>query len=53
VIKRGPCRFRWCASRAPGQSGKIYQKDLGPATRRLAAALSEYNPDASWKKVEE
>jgi hypothetical protein len=34
-------------------SGKIYQKDLGPATRKLAAAMTVYNPDASWKIVEE
>lgn len=34
-------------------SGKIYQKDLGPATSKLAKAMTEYNPDASWKRVEE
>jgi hypothetical protein len=35
------------------QSGKIYQKNLGPATSKLAVAMTEYNPDRSWKKVEE
>jgi hypothetical protein len=35
------------------QSGKIYQRDLGPATPKRAAAMTEYNPDASWKGVEE
>jgi hypothetical protein len=34
-------------------SGKVYQKDLGPPTPRLAAAMTEYNPDASWKNVME
>lgn len=33
------------------QSGMIYQKDLGRATAKLGAAMTEYNPDASWKKV--
>jgi hypothetical protein len=35
------------------QSGKIYQRDLGPATPKRAAAMTEYNPDASWKGVAE
>ena len=34
-------------------SGKIYQKDLGPATQKVAAAMAEYNPDASWKKLDD
>lgn len=35
------------------QSGKIFQKDLGPATAKLAVAMTEYNPDSTWKQVEE
>jgi hypothetical protein len=34
-------------------SGKIYQKNLGPATSKVAPAMTAYNPDASWKHVEE
>jgi hypothetical protein len=33
------------------QTGKIYQKDLGAKTTKLAAAMTEYNPDATWKQV--
>jgi hypothetical protein len=32
--------------------GKIYQKNLGPDTSRIASALTEYNPDQSWELVE-
>ncbi len=32
--------------------GRIYQKDLGPKTREIAAAMKEFNPDPSWKRVE-
>jgi hypothetical protein len=35
------------------QSGKIYQKDLGADTEKLAAAMSEFNPDSSWKLVQD
>lgn len=31
--------------------GDVYEKDLGPQTATLAAAVSEYNPDSSWSKV--
>jgi len=34
-------------------SGKIYERDLGPATATVAAAMAEYNPDARWKNVDE
>jgi hypothetical protein len=30
------------------QQGRVFQKDLGPKTARLAPAMKEYNPDASW-----
>lgn len=31
--------------------GDVYEKDLGPATARLAPAMSDYNPDATWALV--
>jgi hypothetical protein len=33
------------------QSGQVYQKDLGRATAKVGAAMTEYNPDATWKKA--
>jgi hypothetical protein len=33
------------------QQGRVYQKNLGPATSKLASAMTEYNPDPSWKLV--
>jgi Protein of unknown function (DUF2950) len=33
------------------QNGVVYQKDLGDKTTDLAEAMTEYNPDKSWKKV--
>jgi hypothetical protein len=35
------------------QQGRVYQKNLGPDTDRIAAAMAEYNPDPSWKRVDE
>lgn len=35
------------------QAGTIYQKDLGEETAKLAAAMAAFNPDPSWKKVED
>jgi len=35
------------------QNGVIYQKDLGKTTAEAAAAMTEFNPDKSWKAVEE
>jgi hypothetical protein len=35
------------------QQGRVYQKNLGPKTTKLAAAITEYDPDPSWKLVEE
>jgi hypothetical protein len=35
------------------QEGVVYQKDLGRNTARKAVAMKEYDPDSSWKKVEE
>lgn len=34
------------------QQGRVYQKNLGPDTLRLAPAITEYDPDSSWKLVE-
>jgi hypothetical protein len=35
-----------------GESGIVYQKDLGPNTAALGAAMTQYNPDSTWKVVE-
>lgn len=35
------------------QEGVVYQKDLGRNTAKAAAAMKEFDPDKSWKKVEE
>jgi Protein of unknown function (DUF2950) len=34
------------------QSGTVYEKDLGPNTTKLARAMTAYNPDSTWHKVE-
>jgi hypothetical protein len=33
-------------------SGTIYEKDLGPNTTNLAQAMTVYEPDSTWHKVE-
>ncbi len=33
------------------QDGTVYQKDLGTDTVTLAKAITEFNPDSTWKKV--
>jgi len=35
------------------QQGRLYQKNLGPKTAQIAASMTEYNPDPSWKLVSE
>jgi Protein of unknown function (DUF2950) len=35
------------------KSGAIYQKDLGPNSTKLARAMTVYDPDSTWHKVEE
>ena len=35
------------------QDGIVYQKDLGPETESIASAMTEYNPDATWDRVDE
>jgi hypothetical protein len=32
--------------------GVVYEKDLGPETAQLAVAVTVFDPDKSWKKVE-
>jgi len=34
------------------KSGTIYEKDLGPGTTKLAQAMTAYDPDSTWHKVE-
>lgn len=34
------------------QDGSVRQKDLGPGTAHLAAAISEYNPTPGWTRSE-
>ncbi len=31
------------------QQGRVYQKDLGPATSRVGHKMSAYDPDSSWR----
>jgi hypothetical protein len=31
------------------QQGRVYQKDLGPKTDRLAQSMTVYDPDSSWR----
>jgi len=33
------------------QHGIVYQKDLGEKTSELAGAITEYDPDSTWKRV--
>ncbi len=35
-----------------GPDGIVYEKNLGPKTEELAAAITEYNPDKTWKVSE-
>ncbi len=35
------------------QQGRVYQKNLGPETDKLAAAMTVYNPDTTWELVQE
>jgi DUF2950 family protein len=32
--------------------GIVYEKDLGPASAKIAERMTAYNPDSSWHKVE-
>jgi len=35
------------------QRGRVYQKNLGPKTAEIARGMTAYDPDLSWKLVEE
>lgn len=35
------------------QQGKVYQKNLGPNTMKIAHAMKSYNPDKTWTPVKE
>ena len=30
------------------QQGRVYQRNLGPKTEKLASAMKAYDPDSSW-----
>jgi len=34
------------------QDGIVYEKDLGPDTQNLGAAMTEYNPDSTWSRAD-
>jgi hypothetical protein len=34
------------------KSGTIFEKDLGPDTTQLATAMTTYDPDSTWRKVD-
>ena len=33
--------------------GIVYQKDLGPDTAEIAAAIERYNPDKTWYRTDD
>lgn len=33
--------------------GIVYQKDLGPDTAKIAAAMERYNPDKTWNRTDD
>jgi hypothetical protein len=35
------------------QKGRVYQKDLGPATAKIARKMSAYDPDPTWEVARE
>jgi Protein of unknown function (DUF2950) len=34
------------------QNGIVYQKDLGPDTEKIANAMTQYDPDSTWQRVD-
>jgi hypothetical protein len=34
------------------QDGVVFQKDLGTDTARVASAITQFDPDLSWARVE-
>ena len=50
-------RRREASNKRPGmfvvnQDGVVYEKDLGEDTGKLAAGMSEYNPDKTWIRTD-
>jgi hypothetical protein len=35
------------------QEGIVYEKNLGPKTEKIAKAMTKYDPDKTWKQVEQ
>jgi hypothetical protein len=35
------------------QNGTVFEKDLGKTTEQVGAGITEFNPDKSWKSLEE
>jgi hypothetical protein len=35
------------------QQGRVYEKNLGPDTLKIASGITDYDPDASWKLVKD
>jgi hypothetical protein len=33
------------------QQGRVYQKNLGANTAKIASGMNEYDPDSSWTLV--
>ena len=33
--------------------GEVFERDLGPDTGRIAAGMTSFNPDHTWKKTVE
>jgi hypothetical protein len=36
-----------------GANGIVYEKDLGPETAKIAASMTQYDPDSSWHLAEQ
>ena len=34
------------------QQGRVYQKNLGADTLKIASAMTEYDPDTTWSLVD-
>lgn len=34
------------------QEGRVYEKNLGPGTKAIVEAMTEYNPDVTWSLVD-
>ena len=35
------------------QNGVLLEKDVGPTTNEVASKMTEFNPDNTWKPVEQ